>query len=265
VTIPVNDSDRVPDLLLEQYRLGELSPDATARLERRLAEDADLRARLDALDRSDEAIRRQYPPEWLAGQIRLRAGAAAPASRPPARASWRRWAVPAAVAATALVAMVLMPSPVRPPDEIERIKGSGAGLVLHRRTAEGSEPLSEGAVVGRGDLVRVGYQAAGRPYGLILSIDGRGAVTRHLPAEGRSAASLERGNPVLLDYAYELDDAPRWEAFYFVTSDEPFDVEPVLAAAREAASHATGASPPTIALRSGLDQSVFMLRKKDTP
>lgn len=266
MTTRANDSDRVPDLLIEQYRLGELPQDVAERLARRLASDADLRARLDALDRSDEEIRRQYPPEWLAGQIRSRRpGSARPAAARPSRAAWRRWAVPVAVAATALVTMVLVPSTVGPPDETERLKGSGPGLVLHRRTAEGSEQLSEGDAVGRGDLVRVGYQADGRPYGVILSIDGRGAVTRHLPAEGRSAASLERGNPVLLDYAYELDDAPRWEAFYFVTADGPFDVEPVLAAAREAASRATGVSPPTIALRPGLEQSIFILRKKDTP
>lgn len=259
MTVSANDSDRVPDLLLEQYRLGELSADAAARLERRLAQDAGLRARLEAIDRSDEDIRRQYPPEWLAGQIRLRLGPAAPASARTPRAAWVRWAVPVAVAATVLVALVLKP------DSTERFKGTGPGLVLHRRTAEGSEPLSAGDTVRRGDLVRVGYRADGRAYGVIFSIDGRGTVTRHLPAVGPFAAALAGGGPVLLDYAYELDDAPRWEAFYFVTSDEPFDVEPVLAAAREAASHNLGASPPTIALPAGLDEAIFMLRKEDSP
>ena len=161
--------------------------------------------------------------------------------------------------------MVLMPSPAGPPEEVERLKGSGPSLVLHRRTAEGSAPLADGDVVRRGDLIRVGYQAAGRAYGVILSIDGRGAVTRHLPAQGPLAAPLDRDGPVLLDYAYELDDAPRWGAFYFVTSDEPFDVEPVLAAAREAASRAVAASPPAIALRTDLGQAIFALRKEDTP
>ena len=29
---------------------------------------------------------------------------------------------------------------------------------------------------------------------------------------------------MLLDHAYELDDAPRWERFYFITGDTPFSV-----------------------------------------
>ncbi len=262
MTTRANDSDRVPDVLLEQYRLGELSPDATERLERRLTEDADLRARLEALEQSDAEIRRQYPPEWLAGQIRLRLGSAtSPSARPP-RAAWRRWAMPVAVAVTAFGAMVLMPSLVGPP---ERFKGSGPSLTLYRRTAEGSEKLTEGDPVRKGDLVRIGYQATGRAYGVILSIDGRGAVTRHLPIEGDAAAALDRGGLVLLDHAYELDDAPRWEAFYFVTSDAPFEVAPVLAAAREAGARAAGPTPPTLALPADLDQTVFRLRKEDTP
>lgn len=268
MTTGEDKSDRVPDLLLEQYRLGELSKDASLRIERRLDEDADLDARLEALERSDEEIRRQYPPEWLAGQIRLRLGPAAPRSGRPTRAAWPRWAVPAAVAAAAFIAIVLMPRPSGPPlapHETERLKGSGPSLALYRRTAEGSEPLADGDLVRRGDLLRVGYQAAGRSYGVILSIDGRGAVTRHLPAQGPAAAPLDRGGLVLLDAAYELDDAPRWEAFYFVTSDEPFDVEPVLTAARGAVSRGLGASPPTIELRPDLDQAIFALRKEDTP
>ena len=88
MTIRASDSDRVPDLLLEQYRLGELAEDASRSIERRLQEDADLRARLEALERSDEEICRQYPPEWLAGQIRRRAGAAPLPRVDTARAVW---------------------------------------------------------------------------------------------------------------------------------------------------------------------------------
>jgi len=161
-----------------------------------------------------------------------------------------------------------MPRPLSPPpapDAAERLKGSGPRLALYRRTADGSEPLADGGLVRRGDLIRVGYQAAGRAYGAILSIDGRGAVTRHWPPQGLVAAPLSRDGVVLLDDAYELDDAPRWEAFYFVTSDEPFDVEPLLGAARAAVSRGGGASPPSIELRPDLGQTMFVLKKEDTP
>jgi hypothetical protein len=268
VTTRVNDFDRVPDLVLEQYRLGELPEALSSRLERRLQQDPDLRARLEAIERSDEEIRRQYPPVWLAGQIRMRAGAAAPTPVEPPRAAWRRWAVPAAVAATVFLVVVLMPRPAGPPtapEATDRLKGPGPHLAIYHRTAQGSQPLSGGDVLRPGALVRIGYQAAGRRYGVILSIDGRGTVTRHLPAQGPSAAALDRAGLVLLDEAYELDDAPRWEAFYFVTADHAFEVEPVLRAAREASSRGAGVSPPTIALQADFNQAVFVLKKEERP
>ena len=75
------------------------------------------------------------------------------------------------------------------------------------------------------------YQAAGRKYGVILSADGRGRVTLYLPGEGKQAARLIT-DPLSLDFAYRLDDAPKWERFYFVASDAPFEVESVMVAAR---------------------------------
>ena len=64
------DTGGVPDLVLERYRLGELPPAEAEALERRLAVEPELAARLEALDRSDEETRRRYPPAWLAEQIR---------------------------------------------------------------------------------------------------------------------------------------------------------------------------------------------------
>ncbi|MDE2832664.1 MAG: hypothetical protein OXN20_21310, partial [Gemmatimonadota bacterium] len=69
--------------------------------------------------------------------------------------------------------------------------------------------------------------------GVIVSVDGRGTVTRHLPASGTSAVRLIQGDPVPLDYSYELDDAPKWERFYFLTADASFDVRDVVQVAKE--------------------------------
>jgi hypothetical protein len=127
-------------------------------------------------------------------------------------------------------------------------------LALYRRTAAGSESLADGSVARAGDLVRVGYRSAGHAYGVIFSIDGRGHVTMHLPPAGGRAAPLGRETTVLLDTAYELDDAPLWERFYFVASDAPFGVAPVVDAVRRAA-----------ALPKGLEQSTISLQKEDRP
>lgn len=141
-------------------------------------------------------------------------------------------------------------------------KGSGATLYLHRRTPDGTERLEDGVVARQGDLVRLQYAAAGAAYGAILSVDGRGAVTRHLPLQGDAAVSLASGGTVSLEAAYELDDAPRWERFFLVTSMHPFSVEAVLTAAQIAATASTkGAAPERLELGDELKQVALTLTK----
>jgi hypothetical protein len=274
-----HDAGGVPDLVLERYRLGELPPGETRALERRLDREPDLVARLEVLERSDEAIRRRYPPAWLAEQIRRRHRLAPEVTARPGRPWLIRWPVPTALAVAAVLVLALAPRLLSPPlrERIagdhpapsapavgsgDRIKGLGPSLVLFRKTDSGSETLADGAVAQAGDVVRVGYRAAGRTHGVILSVDGRGVVTVHLPDRGGEAAPLRRGDTVLLDRAYELDDAPRFERFYLVTADRAFDVEPVVEAARRAAE-----PPPRdeLPLTAPLEQTTFLLRKGGQP
>jgi hypothetical protein len=63
---------------------------------------------------------------------------------------------------------------------------------------------------------------------VIFSIDGRARVTLHFPASERETPSLDSSGEVVLPYGYRLDDAPRFERFYFVTSAEEFSVSALL-------------------------------------
>ena len=262
-------SAQIPDILVERYRLKELSQAETDRLAGRIRQDATLRERIEALDRSDEEMRRTGALDLLAERVvrRTRTGAGAP------RRLAASWAMPA-VAAAAILALVLV---VRSPgrrlagDDAgttaapsgDRIKGLRPSLAVYRRTANGSETLADRAVARPGDVLRVGYHAAGRPYGVIFSMDGRGTVTMHLPAAGDRAVPLAREATTLLDEAYELDDAPLWERFYFVTGDSPFAAAPVVDAARRAAGDPRAAV--SLALPRGLEHSTFTLEKEARP
>ena len=253
----------IPDILLERYRLKELPPDEAAQLEDRLRRDEPLRRRLEALDRSDEEIRRSGVLERLSDRV--------PHSQPARRRLRAFGAMPAAVAAAAVVILIVMlrveapwTGPTDPVDSGDRIKGLTPSLALYRRTAEGSETLADGAVARQGDLLRVGYRAAGKRYGVILSIDGRGSVTVHLPPQADRAATLKGDGTVLLDQAYELDDAPQWERFYFITGDTPFAVAPIVEAARAAAADHRR-PPAAIALPHGLGQFAFSVQKEARP
>jgi hypothetical protein len=254
-------AQHIPDIVLERYRLNELPPFDAAQLAREIDRDGQLRERLAAMDRSDEQLRDHVQ------QLRSRmAGRDAPR-----RARAMRWQVPAAVAVGAVLVMAVWqtrPSitPTSPPETADRIKGGAdsgrPALAVYRRTRDGSEQLADGSVVHAGDLIRVGYRAAGHSYGVIVSIDGRGAVTMHLPPAGDHAARLKNDPTVLLEQAYELDDAPRWERFYFVTGDMAFDAAPVLKAAQTAADAGRQRPPADLQLPHGLEQAGFTLQKE---
>jgi hypothetical protein len=264
----------IPDLILEQYRLGELPPADARRVEALLSTDVTLRGRLEALERSDDEIAREYPAAWLASRVRARLPEAVERESmgripPSARL---RWAGPLALAAIGVLALLVvprhavapgaLPAPPAAADEGgDRIKGLQPALTIYRRTPAGSETLASGSIVRAGDLLRVGYVGAGRHYGLILSIDGRGLVTQHLPPSGDHAAPLVSGRLALLDQSYELDDAPGVERFYFVTGETPFPVAPIMEAARKAAGHAPAALP----LPRELSQSTFSIQKEVKP
>jgi len=266
-----------PDVIVERYRLGELPEAEAARLEELLRVDETLRQRLVEFEASDREIRRRYPPEWLADRIRerLRAGSL-PAPRPKPAWSWH-WPVPVALAAAAVVLLVLAPRTFGPPSggpgvlpsapstSPDRIKGLEPSLTLFRRTPEGSETLADGAVVRPGDQIRIGYRAAGRAYGVIVSVDGRGSVSVHLAANGTHAAPLRSGETVLLDQAFELDDAPLWERFHFVAAERPFALAPIVAAVRAAAPKRALDAAPRLPLPSQYQQFVITLVKEVRP
>jgi hypothetical protein len=274
MTATDNRTSPIPQWKLERFVLGELPAEELARLRDRVSVDDDLRLRVEALGVADADIRRMYPAPWMARQIRARAQGAG--DRTPASSWWLRgrWVlVPAG--AVALVAIVAVPvqqggeeagdvSGMRSLAEDVRIKGSGAKLYLYRRTPDGTERLEDGVAARRGDLVRLQYDAAGAAYGAILSVDGGGTVTRHLPLQGDTAVSLASGGTVSLEAAYELDDAPRWERFFLVTSVHPFSVEAVLAAAQSAGTASRhGPAPARLELAEGLEQAALTLTKQE--
>lgn len=177
--------------------------------------------------------------------------------------------MPTFAAATAAVLMTLLPHGrvASPPDELgsegTQVKGVTAPhLELHRQRA-GADPevLAAGAAVRAGNLLQLSYVAAGAPYGVVVSVDGRGAVTLHLPEGGGRAVPLRRGGAVALAHAYQLDDAPGFERFFLVTARAPFDAGVAIEAARRIAALGAAETAP-LPLPPGLGQQAVLLRKR---
>jgi hypothetical protein len=276
---------RTPDWILERLHAGDLPPEEAARVRARLAAEERGLARLEALDRDDAAARAAHPPGPALAEIRRRADLGRPrslaralhelralGSRKPGgpRAPSPRWLVPALAGAAAMVvavAVLRVPEAAHVstgvPGETERLKGAGPRLIAHRERPAGKpEELASGARTRAGDVLQLSYVSAGAPYGAILSIDGRGNVTRHWPKAGDAAAPLAAGGAVPLDHAYVLDSAPSFERFFLVTAPAPFPVGAAVSAARRLA--AAGADPARagpLELPAGLAQTSQLVEK----
>lgn len=233
-----------PDLLLERVALGEATDEERRVLRERLeARGEDLDERLAELRASDAAILEAYPSEMMAARIDSRLDERQKtherAARRPSRGGWfAGLGVLATAAVAAFVIFNLPTEQVEGPvveggqfragqnNETVRLKGAEPKLVVWRKSGGEPERLEAGATAGEGDVLQVEYNAAGAAHGVIASIDGRGVVTLHFPVAADEDTALGEG-VVALDHSYELDDAPDFERFFFVTSSQPIDVSSV--------------------------------------
>jgi hypothetical protein len=99
---------------------------------------------------------------------------------------------------------------------------------------------------------------------VIASVDGAGVVTLHHPVSEAAPpeATALAARPTALPHAYALDDAPRFERFFFITADQPIDLQQSLGALRSLAHRADGATA-SLELPAGLHQWSLRLRKPD--
>ena len=148
-----------------------------------------------------------------------------------------------------------------------RTKGLRAHLVLHRKVGSDAEKLDPNTHVKAGDLIQVSYVASDAKYGVIVSLDGAGQSTLHFPSSPRGSTQLSSDGMVPLNQAYELDGAPGFERFIFVSTDAASSAELSVATVLEAvralaSSNDSGAADhQRLALPDDWNQSSFVLRK----
>lgn len=255
-----NTPEKVPTWLLERLLADDLDAEERASVLRRLEAEPGGRERLDALRDSNREILDRYPPARMAERIR---NLAAPEKRV---APDKRWLALAFAPACALALLILLPDGGGPATEEIRTKGIGPHLQVFRQRKAAPERLANGAWIEPGDRLQLRYVAAGKSHGAIFSLDGAGVVSLHHPM-GATAAPLDEGDAVALPFAFELDDAPGFERFFFVTGDAPFPLEPLLSAARSLGK-AEGADSDALPLPpefGALQQSSFLVRKAPSP
>jgi hypothetical protein len=148
-------------------------------------------------------------------------------------------------------------------DDGVRLKGP-ARLLAFRQAGQQVERLDQDAVVRAGDVIQLRYKAGGQSHGVIASVDGAGVVTLHFPLREDAPPEATAVSPdtTTLPHAYALDDAPRFERFFFITANDPVDVQQILAALHALGRREDSATAP-LDLPAGLRQWSLRLRKPD--
>jgi hypothetical protein len=225
------DRKNIPTLLLEQYLLGEL-PEAADIKEN----DPEIALMIEKLKDSNKEMLSIYPPEIMGKQIESQLELNQQHGQKLSKKKIINFLLRSAPLLAAAVFLIIIgllpfkgetPPAGEPGQEITRLKSTGPHLLIFRKTDIGAELLNNETYVRAGDLLQVKYNASSARYGAILSIDGRGIVTLHYPEQPGLAAPLEQGQSVSLPYSYALDDAPYFEQFIFLTSNELFSTEEV--------------------------------------
>lgn len=274
----------LPDWLVERAALDEVPPASRDRIER--ADPRELAERVAALRDDNAAELARHPAEPAVAQIAARVAELRDRAERAARRR-RRWLGGLALAMSAATVLLVVRG-TRPPagqpmvaeaDETPddatnetanetandgtRVKGS-ARLIAFRQIGEQVEQLEPDAMVRAGDVIQLRYNAGGRGYGVIASVDGAGVVTLHYPLREDAPPEATAMAPQLtaLPHAYALDDAPRFERFFFITAKDPLDVGQTLAALR-ALAHRDDSATARVELPAGLHQWSLRLRKAD--
>lgn len=251
--------NRISDLTLERYLLGELSAEEMKALQQREAEDEIFAARVRALRQENARVLAENPFEAL--EEKLDAVESVRSAK-----GLNRYALAMKVAAALVVALgifsavfmnrdVVVADAANPSMEVAladvqddgvRIKGMSPSLEVWKKTGDSAVQVQNLGEATEGDEIQLRYRVAQKCYGMLISMDGNGTVTMHM-GKGNTAVPLEPGKMTTLPFAYKLDNAPKFEKFFLLTSGETFEFD--------------GREIDEILKRKGIESVSFTLRK----
>ncbi len=278
---------KINDLELERFLLNELPDHRMQAIALQMESDRELQEEVNRLKTSNRDILEAYPPETMTIHIenlyesQLKKEKAPAPAPTPGSSLLRKAAYASPLLAMALVLVIFIlpggdnsttPVPTVnkhpgdtqtfPGPHVTRIKGKPF-LNIFRDKANSIDELREGALVEEGDVLQIIYNSEDASHGVILSVDGGGTVTLHYPEHLAGSTSLKTKKAVYLNNAYQLDDAPVFERFFFITSKEPVRTKLVMARARILATDPDKAQREDITLEDMPDyrQDSILLKK----
>ena len=215
----------IPDLYYEQILLSEISEEEA----KKILSEPGSKEKIEQLKDSNAEILFNHPPHKIAAGISARLEKKKKFSIKDliSRKLVSQIATGAAALTLITIAIINPASPGKSAGDGNNTKGITPKLEIYRDESEDGNSifrlLEDKATVHNNDLIQLSYRPAGKPYGIIFSIDGTGTVNSYYPQYfSDQANALEKGGKITLDFSLRLDDAPLFEKFFFITSEEEF-------------------------------------------
>lgn len=226
--------NKISDFKLERYLLGELPQNEMKALQKREAEDEIFAARVREMREQGKRFVAENPFEALEAKMDAADEAA---DGNVISGLWLKVAA-ALVIALGVFSMVVLNRNVETysgesatmevamanVDDGTRIKGMSASLEVWKKTGDSAVQMVNLGDASEGDEIQLRYRVPQKCFGMLFSMDGNGTVTMHM-GDGNNAIELEPGKMTTLPFAYKLDNAPKFEKFFLLTSQNSFAID----------------------------------------
>ena len=237
----------IPDWKLEKYLTGDLPAEEMREIREMEATDEIFAGRVKMLREDNAAILKKLPFEKLSEKIATMPGHSNAGAGNTVRVNFKLVKFAAAAALVLAVMTVAVFSQrsisqdggtvlanradgaqtmevamVDQNDDV-RIKGLSARMEVWKKTGDSAVQMENLGEAREGDEIQLRYAVAEKCFGLLFSMDGNGTITMHM-GEGNKAVGLEPGKMTTLPFAYKLDNAPKFEKFFFLTSKNEFEL-----------------------------------------
>ncbi len=239
----------IPDWKLEKYLTGDLPAEEMREIREMEATDEIFANRVKMLREDNAAILKKLPFEKLSEKIAMMPGRSNAGAGNTVRVNFKLVKLAAAAALVLAVVTVALFSQRSlseqsgtvlannadgsqvmevamadvSGDDGLRIKGLSARMEVWKKTGDSAVQMENLGEAREGDEIQLRYAVAEKCFGLLFSMDGNGTITMHMGHENR-AVELEPGKMTTLPFAYKLDNAPKFEKFFFLTSKNEFEL-----------------------------------------
>ena len=256
---------------LERYLLGELPAHRMEEIKQLAQENPEIQTQIERLAHSNPEVLKQHPSETMIPEILKQYEENKRQAKIRERSSpitLKRLLYAGPVLATALILFFIVFFRDGAPPGYTRIKGEESidftktQIIIYRKKNDTIDLLKNGNLARAGDLLQIAYVPAGQTNGVIFSTDGSGTVTLHYPENQGAPSFLKQEKKVLLTSSYELDDAPDFERFFFITAMEGIDVEDIIKKAVAIATTPAAAKTASLVLPESYQQFSILLKKE---